>query len=405
MRDVPKVVWVLAAGRVVTSATSFAMLFLTLYLTGPRGLSLPFAGLIVGANGAGMLLGNFTGGRWGDRFGHRSVLLLASSAVGVGLVSIPWLPVVAIAAVLPVVGYLSATAGISQGALAALAVPTGERRASVAISRAASNAGFVIGPPVGALLATHSYELLFVAEGAAVLLVRLVTSRMLPRSAVHAVAPSREVAEEHAHGLWRSLRANPSILMLIPAIVLVDIVYRQLYTTLPVFLRDHGEPVGLYAALIAVGSGMILLLEIPVALRLRRLPALPILATGYGLVGAGFGVFALGPLGLGVGVAAVLGMVVLTAGEILYKTTATAHVLDASPEHLIGQYQGLYTGAATSGSLLAAPIGTMVYSAAPGMLWPLCVVVCGAGAALASRSSRQSKPDQSKPGQSKPTRV
>ena len=253
MRDVPKVVWVLAAGRVVTSATSFAMLFLTLYLTGPRGLSLTFAGLIVGANGAGMLLGNFTGGRWGDRFGHRSVLLLASSVVGVGLVSIPWLPAVAIAAVLPVVGYLSATAGTSQGALAALAVPPGERRTSVAISRAASNAGFVIGPPVGALLATHSYELLFVAEGAAVLLVRLVTSRMLPRSAVHAVVP-----EEHAHGLWRSLRANRPILMLLPAIVLVDVVYRQLYTTLPVFLRDHGEPVGLYAALIAVGSGLIL---------------------------------------------------------------------------------------------------------------------------------------------------
>ena len=397
MRDVPKVVWVLAAGRVVTSATSFAMLFLTLYLTGPRGLSLTFAGLIVGANGAGMLLGNFTGGRWGDRFGHRSVLLLASSLVGVGLVSIPWLPAVAIAAVLPVVGYLSATAGISQGALAALAVPPGERRTSVAISRAASNAGFVIGPPVGALLATHSYELLFVAEGAAVLLVRLVTSRMLPRSAVHAVVP-----EEHAHGLWRSLLANRSILMLLPAIVLVDIVYRQLYTTLPVFLRDHGEPVGLYAALIAVGSGLILLLEIPVALRLRRLPAVPILATGYGLVGAGFGIFALGPLGLGVGVAAVLGMVVLTAGEILYKTTATAHVLDASPEHLIGQYQGLYTGAATSGSLLAAPIGTMVYSAAPGILWPLCVVVCVVGAALASRSSRQPKPGNRNPANRNP---
>ena len=114
-------------------------------------------------------------------------------------------------------------------------------------------------------------------------------------------------------------------------------------------------------------------------------------------MGVGFGIFALGPLGLGVGVAAVLGMVVLTAGEILYKTTATAHVLDASPEHLIGQYQGLYTGAATSGSLLAAPIGTMVYSAAPGMLWPLCVVVCGVGAALASRSSRQSIPGPSKP--------
>lgn len=383
MRDVPKVVLVLAAGRVVTSATSFAMLFLTLYLTGPRGLTLTAAGLIVGANGAGMLLGNFTGGRWGDRFGHRAVLLPASTLVGVGLISVPWLPVAAMPVVLPVVGYLGATAGTSQGALAALAVPPGQRRTSVAISRAASNAGFVIGPPIGALLATHSYELLFVAEGSMILLVRMVTSRRLPHSAVRTVD-----VDDNAHGLWQSLRGNRSILVLLPAIMLVDIVYRQLYTTLPVFLRDHGQPVGLYAALVATGSGLILLLEIPVALRLRRLPAVPILAAGYGLVGVGFGVFGLGPLGLGVGVAAALGMVVLTAGEILYKTTATAHVLDAAPEHLVGQYQGLYTGAATSGSLLAAPIGTAVYSVAPGLLWPLCAVLCLAGAGLALRSSR-----------------
>jgi len=32
-----------------------------------------------------------------------------------------------------------------------------------------------------------------------------------------------------------------------------------------VYLRDHGKPVGLYAALIALGSGMILCLEIPAA--------------------------------------------------------------------------------------------------------------------------------------------
>ena len=68
---------------------------------------------------------------------------------------------------------------------------------------------------------------------------------------------------------------------------------------------------------------------------------------------------------MGVTAAAVVAMVVLTAGEILYKTTATAHVLDAAPAHLVGQYQGLYTGAATSGTMLSAPLGGMVYAARP----------------------------------------
>ena len=101
----------------------------------------------------------------------------------------------------------------------------------------------------------------------------------------------------------------------------------------------------------AVGSGLILVLEIPVALRLSGVPSYPIIAVGYALVGVGIALFGL-PVSV---VSAVVAMVVLTAGEILYKTTATAHVLDAAPDHLVGQYQGLYNGASTSGSLLAAP--------------------------------------------------
>jgi hypothetical protein len=193
--------------------------------------------------------------------------------------------------------------------------------------------------------------------------------------------------------------ANRPILSLLPAIVLVDIVYRQLYTTLPVYLRGRGQPLGLYAALIAIGSGQILLLEIPVAVRLRRLPARPILAAGYALVGIGFGVFALVPLGLGVAPAAVVAMVMLTAGEILYKTTATAHMLDAAPGHLVGQYQGLYTGLATSGTLLAAPLGAWWYAAAPDALWPTCLLcLIAAGLALLPGRDWASLPEASTVG-------
>jgi MFS family permease len=384
VRGVPKVVWVLAAGRVVTSATSFTMLFLTLYLTGRRELPLGEAGLISGGVGAGLMLGNLTGGRWGDRRGHRRVLLVTSTLSGMGLIAVPWLPVPALAVALCLVGYLGATAGTSQGALAALAVPVGERRTAVAISRAASNGGFVIGPPLGAVVAAISFDALFVLEGAMMLVVRVTISRMLPpeTDTVGAVVAPTDA------GLWRSVLRNRSLVLLMPAIVMVDIVYRQLYTTLPVFLREHGQPIGLYAAMIATGSALILLLEIPVAVRLRRLPALPILAAGYALVGIGFGVLVLVPLGLGVAQAGVASILVLTAGEILYKTTATAHVLDAAPPHLVGQFQGLYTGLSTSGTLLAAPLGAWLYSVAPDALWPACVLLCLLAAALALRPER-----------------
>jgi MFS family permease len=374
VRDIPRLVWVLAAGRFVNAAGSFLTIYLFLYLTGPRGVPIGTAGLLSGALGAGLLAGNFTGGWFGDRYGHRRVLLIASAVAGLTTLAIPWTPAVALAGTLPLLGYVSATSGVSQGALVALAVPAGDRRRAVAINRAAFNAGFVIGPPIGALLATGHFTTLFVADGIVTLVVRAVTARLL------AAEPAPAPATGKPARLWAGVVADRSLLLLLPAIVLVDIVYRQLYSTLPVYLRDHGRPVGVYAALIAIGSGLILVLELPATMAMRRCPPLPIIAAGYALVGLGMALFGLGAA-VGVVVAA---MVLLTVGEILYKTTATAYVLDQAPDGLVGRYQGLYTGAATSGTMLAAPLGALLYGRAPAALWPVCAVVAiGAGAAAA----------------------
>lgn len=56
------------------------MLFLTLYLTGPRDMSTTTAGLLAGTVGLGLLAGNFTGGRWGDAHAGGSYWSRARSA-------------------------------------------------------------------------------------------------------------------------------------------------------------------------------------------------------------------------------------------------------------------------------------------------------------------------------------
>lgn len=387
MREVPQVVWVLAIGRFFSSLASFLMLFLTLYLTGPRELAPVTAGLVAGGYGVGMLAGNLTGGRWGDHLGHRRVLLVASTISGLGVAAVPWLPLAVVVPLLPVVAYLAAAAGVSVGALNALAVPRGDRRTAVAIGRAASNAGFVLGPPLGALVVSQSYEALFVIDGLMTLAVRFAVAPFLPPGEVRGTREESGVGTQQEQGLWASLRLDRSLQVLLVAVVAVDVVYRQLYTTVPLHLRDEGQPVALYTAVIAIGSGLILLLEVPVAVALRERAAPLVIAVGYGLVG-------LGMLGFGLpewALTAIGAMVVLTAGEILYKTTATAHVLDAAPDHLVGQYQGLYTAAATSGTMLAAPIGGAVYATAPALLWPGCALVCAVAAGLVTLSARPAR--------------
>ncbi|MGW6705122.1 MFS transporter [Streptomyces sp. NPDC054956] len=389
LKDVPRVVWLLAAGIFVNAVVSFTFVFVFLYLTGPRGLGAAQAGLIVGIGGVGLVAGNFTGGWYGDRFGHRRVLLTASALGGAALIALPAVSTGLLALVLPLAQYASGVIRAANSALVAVTVPEGSRRQAFALTRSLSNAGFAVGAPLGGLVATGlSYDWLFVADGLGTLFFSLWTARVVPARAAPAPSAARD-GEPGRGSLWQELRARPAVLVLLGAIVVIDIVYRQHYTTFPVYLADHGLDTRAYGLLIAINGGVIMLLEIPAALALRRRSPLHIIGTGLVLVGGGYAMLM---LGVGAATAAAM-MVLLTLGEILYKTTATAYVADESPEHAIGRFQSLYAGVSVSGVVLAGPLGGALYDVAPGLLWPLCAVLGAAAGgtvlAMGARGTRR----------------
>lgn len=378
-KDVPRVVWLLAAGVFVNAVVSFTFVFVFLYLTGPRGLGAAQAGVVTGIGGLGMVAGNFTGGWYGDRFGHRRVLLAASTLGGLVLAVFPLLATPLLYAALPLAQYAAGVIRAANSALVAVTVPEGARRQAFAVVRCVSNGGFTLGPPLGALVATAlSYDWLFVADGVGTLFFAFWTARVVP-----ARGASRKPAAAPDGGLGRGiiseLRARPAVLVLLGAILVTDVVYRQQYGVFPLYLADHGLDARVFGLVIALNAAVVLLLELPAAAVLRERPALAVIGTGLVLVGAGYGA-----LLLGAGIASAVTMMILVSlGEILYKTTATAYVADQSPEHAIGRFQSLYAGISVSGVVLGPLLGGALYSAAPGLLWPLCAVLAaGAGGAV-----------------------
>ncbi|WP_457517413.1 MFS transporter [Streptomyces sp. TE33382] len=394
LRGVPGTVRLLALGAFLQAVVSFTFVYLFVYLTGPRGLSVAQAGVISGIGGIGLVAGNFTGGWFGDRYGHRRMLLAGACASGAALVALPVLPVAALYAVLPLAQYASGVVRAANAALVAVSVPEGGRRQSFALTRFAANGGFAVGPPLGALIAARfSYDWLFLADGLGTLLFAAYVTRILPARGPARTGPARD---PRAPGLRRELRARPAVPVLLAAIVCVDFVYRQQYSTLPVFLADHGHGTQFYGWLIAVNGGIILCLELPAAHALRNRSPLGIVGVGLLLVGLGYAV-----LIPGAGVLfAVAMMVSLTLGEILYKTPATAYVADQAPDHAQGRFQSLYAGASISGQVLAPPLGGALYASAPALLWPLCAVLAGgAGAAVlaAGRLREPGRPPRAAP--------
>ncbi|MFD9070382.1 MFS transporter [Streptomyces lasiicapitis] len=390
LRDVPRTVWLLAAGQFFNMVVAFTFVYFFVYLTHERGLSVAQAGLISGIGGAGQVAGNFTGGWFGDRHGHRRVLLVGSLVSGVGVLSLPVLPV-ALLYVVPVLSqYAGGCARAANGALVAVTVPEGARRQGFAVMRFAGNAGFTVGPPLGALLiAQFSYGVLFVVDGVGTLVFAAYAARVLPsRGVVHPVAGGAQ----DAPGVFAALRVRPTVVVLLGAILVTDLVYRQQYSTLPTDLARHGLDTGFYGWLLAINGGLILLLELPVTLALRGRRPLLIIGGGVLLVGAGYGVLA-----FGVGAGSALAMMgLLTAGEILYKTPATAYVADSAPAHVQGRFQSLYSGVSVSGVVLSAPLGGALYTAAPGALWPVCAVLAGGAGVLLLVAGRAARPGVSR---------
>jgi MFS family permease len=369
--ELPGWVKVFMAGQFVNTTGALAWLYLTLYLVSDRHLDPQRAGLVAAAYGLGLLLGNLGGGWLGDRFGMRRALLASLAGWTVLCVAMPLVPAPLLAAAGGLGGLCAGGARPLGFALVATALPAERRREVIALSRTAINAGFVLGPPAGALLAGLDFTLVFLVDAATSLLLAVIVWRKLPASAARGSA-----AIVH-NGLWRELARRREVVVLLVAVVGVDTVYRQLYTSLPLLLHDTGAPAIAYGLIVALNAGVIVLGEAPLAVQLRRRSAPAVIAAGFVLVALGFLAIAAWPA-LG---GAVLAMLVITAGEMLYKPTATAHVVDAAPEGMAGRFTSLYAAASMSGTVLAPALGGVAYQHLPDLMWTLAALVGFAAAA------------------------
>jgi MFS family permease len=172
-------------------------------------------------------------------------------------------------------------------------------------------------------------------------------------------------------------RCRHSVIVLLAAVLVVDTVFRQLHTSLPLLLRDLGAPPLTYGLLIALNAVLVVLFEAPIAVLLRRFPAAAVITAGFALVALGFAALGGWPVVAG----AVLAVLVTTAGEMLYKPTATAFVVDAAPEGMTGRFASLYAGASMGGMAFAPALGGTLYQHLPSLLWWLSALAAFAAAA------------------------
>ena len=343
--------WLLSAVMLVNRSGTMVLPFMTIYLTA-MGFTLFHAGIVVGLFGVGAICGGYLGGRLTDKWGFHEVQLFTLGGGGMlfivlGLMK-SYLLICLFTFILSLVN--EAFRPANNSAIAQYSKEENRTR-SFSLNRLAINLGWAFGGTLGGFIASFNYHLLFWIDGltnifAAFLLHYLLKSKPAPE-------PERE--SKPAIPAVRSAFHDKTYLLFISFAMLYGTCFFQLFSTLPVFYKNHLHLSEFYIGMLMGLNGIIIVvIEMVLVFRLEaKQKIMMFISTGLLLTAGSFIIFNLLPAHP---ITAIVSVILVTFGEIFampfMNTYWTRRTIPANR----GQYAGLYT-MAWSVAQVAGPTG------------------------------------------------
>ena len=340
--DFPAQFWFLVLGTLINSTGAFLVWpFLTLYLRQNMGVSMTTIGLLFTFTAPINFLSQVVGGSLADRWGRRimmAVSLLASGLVMLGFGLVGSLPSLIFLLVLN--GIFGPLFGPASNAMVADIIEPQKRAQAYGLLRVVMNVGAAIGPSVGGFIATRSYFVLFFCAALTSLLYFLIVVAFTRETKPQGSTSLEETTEQGREG-WKTILRDTPFLAFCLITVLTCIVYSQMNTTFPVYLKENsGIGEVQYGRLMALNAVMVILLQFPITRitdRYRRMQ-MQMMALGALLYALGFGAQGfVGTLPL-----FALCVAIWTLGEMVIAPVSTVLAADMAPETLRGRYMGVF---------------------------------------------------------------
>jgi MFS family permease len=386
--DLPPAYWLLWLGTLINRLGGFVIPFLTLYLTGQRGISVSRAALMVSLFGAGSFTASLAGGEVADRLGRRPILLVSFLIAPLNMVALGLARSTALIALLCLFqGFFTDLYRPAVGAAIADLVPPEGRPRAYGYNYWAINLGAAVAPVLAGQLAQLNYLLLFFGDALTTFIFGLIVLWGIKETRP---VEAHQSSQDGARRRLARLGSEPLLLAFSGLALLFGTVYMQGNVTLPVDMQAHGLDAAQYGLAIATNGALVVLLSISVSRSAVRWPRFRTMAVAALLMGAGFGLTAVSSTLSGYALA----VAVWTLGEIAGAAIAPTIVADLSPPELRGLYQGVF-GAAWGLSLFTGPLlgGWVFQHLGAKVLWIGCLALGGllslAYLALSAPASRR----------------
>jgi MFS family permease len=361
----PREMWILAiAGVISATGSAFLWPLNTVYMNQELGRPISIAALVLmGFSGAG-ILGSLLGGYLHDRIGGKITVLLGtffSSLCLLGLASFrEWIPYIIIMALL---GFSN---GIFFPALYALVKgvwPEGGRK-GFNLLYISQNLGVALGSAMGGIVAQKtSFTVVFIVNALTFMVFFIIIAIGIskqPRATIISANETAAAAEISTDSSLHSGKSTlPSLMILGFGFMSCWLIYVQWSIIIPTYMKQLGLSISSYSFLWTINGALILIVSPLVAILTRRT-----LSTLKSQMVTGVVLFMVCLLTLSVSssyTGFMIGMIVITCGEIFLWPAVPTVVSDLAPPGKNGMYQGIVTGFSTCGRMVGPLIGGLLF--------------------------------------------
>lgn len=339
-RGLSREIWLLSLVTFINRAGAMVIPFLSLYLVNVEGFTLPQVGWIMSCFGLGSLVGTYFGGRLTDSMGFYKVILLSLFLGGIGFILLQFINTFFGFCIGIFLLTLMADAGRPAIFVAAdtYSKPENTTR-SITLIRLAINLGFSIGPLVGGLIIAHiNYTSLFWIDGITCMLASLgVFIFLKPKK-------QKDSKEEKQILIKEGLPPYLNKLFILFFIIMVanSITFVQYFSVMPVYYeKTHFLSEDIIGWLLFINGATIVIFEMPLIAWLDRKKISKTMATFWGIFFLGLSFLVLNFTNWS-GIL-VIGMLLMTLGEMIGFPFSNALALQMAPKGRKGSYMGLYS--------------------------------------------------------------
>ena len=371
MPKLPRQVWVLALGRLLSEIGSgFTIFYAPIFFVQQVGLSATSVGLALGSASISGVAGRLISGSYADRWGRKPVLLLSTLVGAIAcfiFASTQDFPTLVIGCLVQGLG-LGLYWPANEAIVADLTMGE-ERRIAYAFTRLADNLGMGIGIIAGGLLisSTGGYRMLFLIDGISFCVFFLTIIFAIEETLQRGKEPTKLVG-----GYLTALR-DRRLLVYVMVNIILTIYIAQTQTTLPLYFSDfvaQSDAIGFDPKVISTLFTWHLLMtiacQIPMLKFLHRFSHARSLMISGGFWILGF--ICMTMTGTAVSYQllwASFGLGLFALAIVAYTPTASALIADLAPSSLRGVYTSINSLCWAAGYAIGPPLGGWALDRSP----------------------------------------